>query len=85
MKTNPLMEECRKMITPEISTKVEQIVANDDCRCDGTQCKKRDSCLRYTDRPEVYWCDDFSLMENNNPCEFYIKNEKEKPSNNQRR
>jgi hypothetical protein len=46
--------------------------SNDDCRCKGTYCKKRDSCLRYTDKHlKFYWEDDFSVMRK--PCKFYIK------------
>lgn len=46
---------------------------NDDCRCEGSQCKQRDSCLRYTQsKPEFYWCADFSLTENK-PCKCFIK------------
>lgn len=49
------------------------MISNDDCRCKGTQCKKRDTCLRYTDRtPQYYWIADFSVTVNK-PCEFYIK------------
>lgn len=49
------------------------LISDDDCRCEGTQCKKRDTCLRYTDRfLKFYWCDDFSLLDKNN-CKFYIK------------
>lgn len=51
------------------------IISNDDCRCEGTQCKKRDSCLRHTSRPDMCWVDDFSLIKSNNPCNCYIKNE----------
>ena len=54
-------------------------LSNDDCRCEGSQCKKRDSCLRYTDKMlKFYWCDDFSLMNNNKPCKFYLPYEKTK-------
>lgn len=49
-------------------------LSNDDCRCEGSQCKKRDSCLRYTQsKPEFYWCEDFSSMDYSKPCKFYIK------------
>jgi hypothetical protein len=48
-------------------------LSNDDCRCKGTYCKKRDSCLRYTDKHlKFYLEDDFSVIENK-PCKFYIK------------
>ena len=46
-------------------------LSNDDCRCEGTQCKKRDSCLRHTSRPDMCWVDDFSLIKGK--CKFYIK------------
>ncbi len=48
-------------------------LSDDDCRCEASQCKQRDSCLRYTEsKPKFYWSADFSLMENNNPCKFKI-------------
>lgn len=31
---------------------MKQRLGNDICRCQGLQCPQRDSCLRYTDRPD---------------------------------
>ena len=46
---------------------------NDDCRCEGSQCKQRDSCLRYTDKHlKFYWSADFSSSK---PCKFLLKKE----------
>lgn len=50
----------------------------DISKCVGVDCPLRDTCYRYTSKPDKYWQSygDFSFDKENNECKYYWKNER---------